>query len=263
MAFTVPMRLMEEVDPEFTKVPPKGDPATGQETSNLVNEQPRLSGVIDPEGDSKDTHPKDGNEATHLHPTKGGLVTVTRNVSASASINSASQELDGRVVAKGKSVELPAFKIVSLVSFYPSCDYTLSREKRAKTLSRKDMELSPVFTSLFDAAYFSPTNLDRSNPYVSPGVAGEELLKHGLPEYIQIYTCEWDMLRAEALALRDRLRKLGKQVHHEDVKGVPHGWDKSPNPFKEALGARKHYNIACKQLHVADCMTDIAGVAPA
>ena len=248
MAFTVPMRLMEEVDPEYSKIPPKGDPATGQETANVIYSNPMLDGTVDPHDDSINTIPTQGNEATHLHPTKGGLLTVSRAVESSASSSTPSLVQESPT---NQHVQLPPFKIVAVVSWYPSCDYTLTRENKRETLQRKDMELSPVFTELFDNAYINPQNLDKSNPYLSPGVASEELLQHSLPDYIQIYTCEWDMLRAEALTLRDRLKDLGKQVTHEEVKGQPHGWDKSVNPFKEAIGAKQLYSNACRALSSA------------
>ncbi|KAL9060193.1 MAG: hypothetical protein Q9162_000807 [Coniocarpon cinnabarinum] len=248
MVFTVPIRLMEELDPNFEKTP-KDDPATGQETENVIEMQPTLDKVTDSGIESINTSPKQGSESTHLHPTKGGVVTVSRRVTDSAS--SSTQDARGTISQDAQSVKLPSFKVVSVVSWYPTCDYTLTREQRREMCVRKDMELSPVFTALFDAAYMAPQNLDRANPYLSPGVASEELLKQSLPEYIQLYTCEWDMLRAEALTMRDRLRDMGKKVSHDEIKGVPHGWDKSPNPFKEALGTTEHYRNACKELRKA------------
>lgn len=32
------------------------------------------------------------------------------------------------------------------------------------------------------------------------------------------------------------------------VPGVPHGWDKAPNPLRESPGARQQYMVACKEL---------------
>jgi hypothetical protein len=32
------------------------------------------------------------------------------------------------------------------------------------------------------------------------------------------------------------------------IEGVPHGWDKAPNPWKPTPGVREHYLRACKEL---------------
>ena len=70
-----------------------------------------------------------------------------------------------------------------------------------------------------------------------------------LPDDIVMFTCEWDMLLAEGERFRDRLvDKFGKRVHYHCVPGVPHGWDKAPNPLRESPGAREQYVIACKEL---------------
>lgn len=267
LTFTVPMRLMEEVDPTFEQVPPH---ATGQTEGSVIVAQQSMDGVKDAAIDSVETgsnssptehrrnpayaHPQQ--QQQQQHSTKGGSVTLSRSVrnsGSSLSIRSI-RNTDG---GSPEAIQpLPPFKIVALVSWYPSCDYTLTRNNRQQTLRRKDMEISPVFTELFDASYIGSPNLDKSNPYLSPGVAPETLLRNGLPEHVALFTCEWDMLRAEALALGQRLKAMGKAITHEDVKGVPHGWDKNPNPFKEAMGAKKYYRNACKQLRVAFAQED-------
>lgn len=48
-----------------------------------------------------------------------------------------------------------------------------------------------------------------------------------------MWLCEWDMLLAEGEHFRDKLHSLGKEVQSEIIPGVPHGWDKSPNPFRD------------------------------
>ena len=247
-------------------------------------------------------------------------------------------------------------RIASIVSFYPSCDYSLTRDERRETLAKKDMELSPIFTTLFDHSYLpthagsttslnanpyggnsttsvnklqsnkntlTPANtnqldganqknqmnrnaltpvttnqIDRSNPYLSPGKAAGSLLADALPDNIVLVTCEWDMLQAEAMALKKRLEEMdledeedtenldpndqnnlaepvdgapaivisedgnnnlvkhqahrkkrkGKRVVHRMVEGAPHGWDKHPNPWKEAKQSREFYSVACEEL---------------
>jgi acetyl esterase/lipase len=70
-----------------------------------------------------------------------------------------------------------------------------------------------------------------------------------LPDDIVLFCCEWDMLLAEGERFKDRLQKdLRKRVNWNMVPGVPHGWDKAPNPLRESPGARQQYLIACKEL---------------
>jgi acetyl esterase/lipase len=139
-------------------------------------------------------------------------------------------------------------KIRGIVSFYPPTDYTVTREQRRQTCIRADQNLPAVFTELFDDSYLQPPSLDLSHPWLSPGVAPNYMLDK-LPNDIVMFCCEWDMLLAEGERFRDRLvHELGKRVHYHCVPGVPHGWDKAPNPIRESPGARDQYNIACKEL---------------
>ncbi|MBE7179975.1 MAG: alpha/beta hydrolase, partial [Terriglobus roseus] len=115
--------------------------------------------------------------------------------------------------------------VLAIVSWYPSTDYTQTREQRRATCIRPDQQLPAVFTSLFDQSYLQPPSLDLSNPYLSPGKAPDSMLA-GLPEDIILITCEWDMLLKEGERLRDRLvHDLGKRVVYHCVPGVPHAWD--------------------------------------
>ncbi|OMP81797.1 Arylacetamide deacetylase-like 2 [Diplodia seriata] len=138
-------------------------------------------------------------------------------------------------------------RLKAIVAWYPSTDYTVTREQRRMTCVRKDQELPAVFTQLFDESYLSPPTMDMSNPYLSPGRAPDTMMA-GLPEDIIMFTCEWDMLLAEGERLRDRLVKLGKNVVYTMVPGVPHGWDKAPNPLRPTPGVQEHYLSACKEL---------------
>jgi acetyl esterase/lipase len=147
------------------------------------------------------------------------------------------------VTADGTNV-----KIRGIVSFYPPTDYTQTREQRRQTAIRADQNLPAVFTELFDDSYLQPPSLDLSHPWLSPGVAPTHMLD-ALPNDIVLLCCEWDMLLAEGERFRDRLvKELGKNVHYHCVPGVPHGWDKAPNPLRESPGARDQYMIACKEL---------------
>lgn len=191
MAFTVPLRLQEELDNEC---------ATGEDRreSVLLQARPPLLKALS----------------------------------------------DGRILRRQKC----AIKVKAVVSWYPSTDYTRTRdERRATQADRLDQQLPAVFTELFDESYLQPPTMDKSNPYLSPGVAPNHMLA-GLPQEIIMFTSEWDMLLKEGEEFRDRLLDLGKTVHYEMIPNVPHGWDKAPNPLRETPGANFWYLKACKQL---------------
>ncbi|KAF2712366.1 alpha/beta-hydrolase [Pleomassaria siparia CBS 279.74] len=165
-----------------------------------------------------------------------------------SSLSLISSHKDGAAVSVVTQGTDSALKIRGIVSFYPSTDYTQTREQRRQTCSRKDQELPAVFTELFDDSYLQPPSLDLAHPWLSPGVAPDSMLKM-LPDDIVLFCCEWDMLLAEGERLRDRLVKdLGKRVRYHCVPGVPHGWDKAPNPLRESPGARQQYMVACREL---------------
>jgi acetyl esterase/lipase len=139
-------------------------------------------------------------------------------------------------------------KIKAIVAWYPPTDYTQTRAQRRATATRVDQQLPAIFTDLFDESYLQPPTMDMTNPYLSPGVAPHYMLA-GLPQEIIMFTCEWDMLVVEAEQFRDRLvNELGKTVHYHMVAGVPHGWDKAPNPLRQTPGVQEQYMKACKEL---------------
>ena len=151
---------------------------------------------------------------------------------------------EGRIL----SSQNQCISVKTVVAWYPSTDYTRTRdERRATQAERLDQQLPAVFTELFDESYLQPPTMDKSNPYLSPGVAPEHMLA-SLPQDIIMFTSEWDMLLKEGEDFRDRLLKLGKTVHYFMVPGVPHGWDKAPNPLRETPGVNTWYLKACKQL---------------
>jgi len=142
-------------------------------------------------------------------------------------------------------------KICCIVPWYPSLDYTRSREQRRATCVRKDQELPAIFTDLFDDSYLHPpASISLDSPYLSPGVAPTSLLENALPDEIIMHTCEWDMLLEEGEAFHQRLiaPPLNRNVWYRMVEGVPHGWDKAPNPWKPTPGVREHYLRACKEM---------------
>lgn len=163
------------------------------------------------------------------------------------------RDTDANSVYSGREVEgeVEAVKLKAIVAWYPSVDFTKPRPEREAIPARPDLMMPKFFTDLFDASYLQPPTLDYSSPYLSPGVAPAKLLCE-LPDTIMIYPCEFDGLKVEAAAFRKRLEEeIGKPVRWREVKGVPHGWDKSPNPFRLPLKVDEYYKDACDALRVA------------
>lgn len=191
MAFTVPLRLQEELDNECAA-------GENRRESVVMNERPALLKAIS----------------------------------------------EGRILTKQKK----RISVNTVVSWYPSTDYTRTREERRATQAeRSDQQLPAVFTELFDESYLSPPTMDKSNPYLSPGVAPDHMLA-AMPQEIILFTCQWDMLLKEGEDFRDRLLDLHKTVHYRMIPNVPHGWDKAPNPLRETPGVESEYLRACKEL---------------
>ena len=143
--------------------------------------------------------------------------------------------------------------IIAICAFYPSCDYTATREERRKTNLRPDKELPRFFTNLFDMSYLAPPGgVDLENIYLSPGLASDDVLRTDLPGDVVLFTCEWDGLRAEAERFKGRLGSegLGKRLLYRNIKGVTHAWDKSPNPLWTDRQAEEAYKEACAVLKV-------------
>ena len=145
---------------------------------------------------------------------------------------------------------VPPYSIRAVVAWYPIIDYTLSRDERRATCAKPELCLSPTLTSLFDASYLFPPDLELSNPYVSPSGATDEQLARGIPPHVQIYTCEYDMLLKEGAEFAQRLQQkpMSKDVFYTMIPGVQHGWDKGPNPLKPPDQSRKLYGICATRL---------------
>ena len=241
MSFTVPLCLQGElldrtssgakiIDSREGHVPPQAPPSIHLSPSSAANQSPNSSRIP-------------------LVRTRSRLdrIAMLRQTGVS-SLSLVSSYKDGAAVSvttQGSDTEV---KIRGIISFYPPTDYTQTREQRRQTCSRKDQQLPAVFTQLFDDSYLQPPSLDLTHPWLSPGVAPDHMLA-ALPDDIVLFCCEWDMLLAEGERFRDRLRnELGKRVHYHCVPGVPHAWDKAPNPLRESPGARNQYMVACKEL---------------
>ncbi|KAI9745675.1 MAG: hypothetical protein M1818_001209 [Claussenomyces sp. TS43310] len=153
--------------------------------------------------------------------------------------------------------ELPDFTLRAIVSFYPPTDFRTSRQEKRATNPQPEKNLPPVLTNLFDESYFSlgqqQCEIDFSDPYLSPAAADDELIRAAYPESIILYTCEYDMLNAEGVDFGMRLASphIGKMVRGGLIRGVPHAFDKKPNPISFPKDADRCYNEACAELNAA------------
>lgn len=129
----------------------------------------------------------------------------------------------------------PHIRIVSIVAWYPLLDWTASRNEKKRGSRMPKKTLPAVFTDLFDFSYLPAPDHEghHCSPYASPALAPDHMIIDGLPLRIQMWLCEWDMLLAEGERFSEKLLDLGKDVQVETISAVPHGWDKSPNPFRD------------------------------
>jgi putative ergosteryl-3beta-O-L-aspartate hydrolase len=141
--------------------------------------------------------------------------------------------------------------ITSIIAFYPLLDWTESRASKKRSSVNPAALLPKFFTDLFDNSYLPCPDLinDHASPYASPALADGEMLRNGLPSNIQMFLCEYDMLLREGTVFTTRLEELGKYVATHIIPGVPHGWDKSPNPFRDQDMINRLYEEACKGLN--------------
>lgn len=139
--------------------------------------------------------------------------------------------------------------VKGIFAFYPSLDFTKSREER-RLSNPHARRLPKWYPKLFDKAYLFPRlELKLDSPYLSPGVASNELLRFLPEDGISIYTCEYDSLLVEAKVFTKRLRGLGKTVRYKMVEGAMHGWDKMPNAVRgEHASATELYREACEEI---------------
>ncbi|KAG0649018.1 AB hydrolase superfamily [Hyphodiscus hymeniophilus] len=186
------------------------------------------------------------------HPSSSTLSLPHPTLSRSKSTNSSVFKLtDLEPTALEVSQTIPDLTIVAIVSFYPPTDFRQSREEKRLTNPAPEKNLPPMLANLFDASYLQPkSSIDLSDPYLSPAAADDSLLAAAYPENIILYTCEYDMLNAEGVAFGERLSSpaVGKTLHGGLIKGVPHAFDKKPNPVSFPKAADRCYSEACSEL---------------
>ncbi|KAF2633825.1 alpha/beta-hydrolase [Macroventuria anomochaeta] len=240
MSFTVPLCLQGEL---FDRTPSGAriiDGRAGSVPNAVIQPPPAANSTATPAGSSS--------RIPLMHQqSRLDRIAMLRQTGAS-SLSLVSSYKEGPAVSVMTQGNNSVVKIRGIVSFYPPTDYTVTRAQRRATCARADQNLPAVFTELFDDSYLQPPSLDLAHPWLSPGQAPTRMLE-ALPDDIVMFCCEWDMLLAEGERFRDKLQKdLGKRVHYHCVPGVPHGWDKAPNPLRESPGARQQYLVACKEL---------------
>lgn len=244
MTFSVPLRLYDELndfprDDSTTETNPIYRTTTPQGLADFGFSNENSSKLSDSDSSSATAVPPSQTQSNvQIHPKQPApsLPSSTPTKTATTTTQTALRNIN----------------IACLVSWYPSLDYTRTREERRATCARTDHELPALFTDLFDDSYLHPPHsIALDSPYLSPGVAPAALLRNALPEEIILHTCEFDMLLDEGQAFKERLESkvLGpKKVWYRMIEGVPHGWDKAPNPLKPTPGVREHYLRACKEL---------------
>ena len=128
MAFTVPLRLWDEL---------MGFPR-GEELDRPEMNESSLSNPFDTPSASKTTLSQDASRVEMLDPSKKPppLYRGTTKTGAKVSQSILRQVSD--------------ISIRAIVPWYPSLDYTRTREQRRATCVRKDQELPALFTDLFD-----------------------------------------------------------------------------------------------------------------
>lgn len=249
MAITVPLRLYDH-QTEF------GRHVSNSNSIHNTSIEKNIHNTLD-------VPSTDGASSLRLSPAIARLASSSGQ-SASASTTSVNRILRSRSAmnvphaeeslfkqARATAQEIPHIDLCAIVPWYPSIDYTQTREQRRASNVRKDQELPQRFTELFDQSYLHPPDtIPLDSPYLSPGIAETSLLRDALPNEIIMHTCEWDMLLAEGQRFKDRLisAEINKHVVYTMVEGVPHGWDKAPNPISPTPGVKEYYLNACDEL---------------
>lgn len=149
------------------------------------------------------------------------------------------------------SFTTPRLRIISIIAWYPLLDWTSSRAAKIRHSRNPHKTLPRAFTDLFDFSYLPAPDLEghHCSPYASPSLAPPHMIRAGLPNPIQIWLCEWDMLLAEGEKFAENLKTQGKDVFVEMIPGVPHGFDKSPSPFRDQHAIDGLYCRAAERLN--------------
>lgn len=117
-----------------------------------------------------------------------------------------------------------------IVSVYPGIDFRVPRQPGGNMLGR-------FLSGTCDQAFYQRSPLD--SPFVSPAAATDDQLKDSLPQRVGLYPVENDDLMKPCEDLRERLKRLGKQVTGDVEADAVHGWDKYPVKDGDAAKCEK------------------------
>lgn len=175
-------------------------------------------------------------------------------------------ELVKQAQSNGPEKERKQSKLAGIIGFYPSTNWTQTRNERNATnpIAAQKSLIKPAAFQLFDESYLVPEYLpknietkevDMSHPYLSPGLTPTPLLLAAYPPNVAIYTCGWDQLLVEGNAFRERLRRLVAEGQMAHVGGmvmedVVHGFDKKPSFIMGNKLRDRMYGDAVKQLGI-------------
>jgi acetyl esterase/lipase len=187
----------------------------------------------------------------HIDPFK--LATSGFSAGANLAITSTLRLTDHLAALRKFGAQIPDHRVRAVASWYPVTDYTQPRAAKRAASVRPDQTLPETLTSLFDASYLQPSTLQLANPYLSPSRATDEHLAAAMPQTVILYTCEYDMLMQEGQEFGNRLGKapISRDVRYKMIQGVPHAWDKSPDPTKPAEFSEDLYRECCGHLREA------------
>lgn len=138
-------------------------------------------------------------------------------------------------------------RLVGLVAFYGSVDWTRSRAERDASNPNLISVIPATLSRLFDESYLYLTP-DMKSPLLSPGIAPSQLLRDALPDNLVIIDCAGDQLLAESEEFKNRLRNLGKTAGGCTVEGVGHAWDKRPSFKRGNVKRDEAYELAIEGL---------------
>lgn len=179
----------------------------------------------------------------------GGNLALTVSLRLHYYLKSRGEELTRQESTQTLLEPMAEPSIVSIIAWYPILDFVKPRAQRKAASVCPDKALSSVFTDLFDESYL-PDDRDKSSPYASPLNAPADMLVEGLPQDIEMFICEWDMLYTEGEQFAERLKALGKNLRLTRIPKAVHAWDRSPNPFRDQGAIDAYYKDACEKMKI-------------
>ena len=207
--------------------------------------KPSKTSMVDPDGDHSSDSDKE--DTTSLYDPSNEY-TATPTIISRPPLH----KMSSTFTPHPTPLTLPSnLRLTSIHAFYPLLDWTQSRSAKKRDSVNPHAVLPAHFTDLFDFSYLPPPDESgqHCSSYASPGLAPDKYLRRALPSQISITLCEWDMLLQEGQRFVSRLEKIpGKTVRSAVVPGVPHGWDKSPNPWRDQKNIDRIYGEMCEGL---------------